>query len=187
MFQENKNNFVRFAIRRKSKLCVKGGNMNKNEILSTILSIPGAEKCRVNKTNFIAIPTEEGYVKVSVGTALAEDTKNHKAFNFDAAVAAYKAHEAETALKAAERANKPVKVKGPNPEAEARRQALDALVGSLPSFTDYTATDILNALAGQVADNVTVMAVGSSAMRLVEAGVLTVTVDEKKKKHYSKA
>ena len=160
--------------------------MTNSEILSTILAMPGAQMCRVNKTNFVAIPTEDGYAKVAIGTALAKDTKAHKAFNFDAATAEYKAWEAETALRAAERANKPVKVKGPNPEAEARRQALDAQVASLPSFTDYTATDILNALAGKVADNVTVMAVGSSAQRLVESGLLTMTVDEKKKKHYTK-
>ena len=161
--------------------------MNKNDVLSVIMSINGAEKCRANKTNFIAIPTEDGIVRVSVGTALAEDTKNHKAFNFEAAKADYKAWEAESALRAAERANKPVKVKGPNPEAEARRQALDAQVAGLPSFADYTATDIMNALAGQIAENVTVMAIGSSAMRLVEKGVLTMTLDEKKKKHYTKA
>ena len=161
--------------------------MNKSEILSTILAIPGAVMARQNKTNFVAIEGEDGIVKVAVSAALAEDTKNHKAFNLDAAVAEYKAWEAEGALRAAERANKPVKVKGPNPEAEARRQALDAQVAGLPSFTDYTATDILNALAGQVADNVTVMAVGSSAMRLVEKGVLSMTLDEKKKKHYTKA
>ena len=160
--------------------------MNKNDVLSVILGVDGAVMCRQNKTNFVAIPTEDGIVKVSIGTALAEDTKNHKAFNFEAAKEAYKAWEAEGALRAAERANKPVKVKGPNPEAEARRQALDAQVAGLPSFSDYTATDILNALAGQVADNVTVMAVGSSAMRLVEKGVLTMTMDEKKKKHYTK-
>ena len=161
--------------------------MNKSEILSTILGMPGATMARQNKSNFVVIPTEDGIVKVNVGMALAEDTKAHKAFNLDAAVAEYKAWEAESALRAAERASKPVKVKGPNPEAEARRQALDAQVAGLPSFTDYTATDILNALAGQVAENVTVMAVGSSAMRLVEKGLLTMTLDEKKKKHYSKA
>ena len=160
--------------------------MNKNDVLSTVLGIEGATMCRQNKTNFVAIPTEDGIVKVSVGTALAEDTKAHKAFNFDAAVAEYKAWEAEAALRAAEKASKPVKVKGPNPEAEARRQALDAQVASLPSFTDYTATDILNALAGKVAENVTVMAVGSSAQRLVEQGLLSMTLDEKKKKHYTK-
>ena len=160
--------------------------MNKNEILSTILAIPGAQMARQNKTNFVAIEGEDGIVKVAVGGVLANDTKAHKAFNLDAAVAEYKAWEAESALRAAERANKPVKVKGPNPEAEARRQALDNLVAGLPSFTDYTATDILNALAGQVAENVTVMAIGSSAMRLVDKGILSVNYDEKKKKHYTK-
>jgi len=161
--------------------------MNKSEILSTILGLPGAAMARQNKSNFVVIPCEDGIVKVSVGMALAEDTKAHKAFNLEAATAEYKAWEAESALRAAERANKPVKVKGPNPEAQARRDELDAKVGALPSFTDYTATDIMNALAGQIAENVTVMAVGSSAMRLVDKGILTLTVDEKKKKHYSKA
>ena len=161
--------------------------MTKNDVLSTIMGIDGAAMVRQSKSNFVAIPCEDGIVKVSVSTALAEDTKNRKAFNFEAAVAEYKAYEAETALKAAEKANKPVKVKGPNPEAQARRDELDAKLADLPSFTDYTATDIMNALAGQVAENVTVMAVGSSAMRLVDKGVLTMTLDEKKKKHYSKA
>ena len=161
--------------------------MNKSEILSTILGLPGAAMARQNKTNFVVIPCDDGIVKVSVGMALAEDTKAHKAFNLEAATAEYKAWEAESALRAAERANKPVKVKGPNPEAQARRDELDAKVGALPSFTDYTATDIMNALAGQIAENVTVMAVGSSAMRLVDKGILTLTVDEKKKKHYTKA
>lgn len=160
--------------------------MTKNDVMTTILSIAGAEKCRHGHANFIAIPTEDGIIKVSITTTLAEDTKRYKAFNFEAATAEYKAWEAASALKAAERANRPVKVKGPNPEAEARRQALDALVCALPTFTDYTATDILNALAGQVESNVTVMAVGSSAKRLVEQGVLSVSVDEKRKKHYSK-
>lgn len=161
--------------------------MNKSEVLATLLNIEGATMCRQNKSNFIAIPTEEGIVKVSIGTALAEDTKNHKAFNFEAAAAEYKAWETAAALRIAERANKPVKVKGPNPEAQARRDALDAQICGLPAFEKQTATDILNALAGQVAENVTVMAVGSSAMRLVEKGVLSMELDEKKKKYYTKA
>lgn len=160
--------------------------MNKTEILNTILAIPGAQMARQNKTNFVAIPSEDGIVKVAVGTALANDTKAHKAFNLEAAVAEYKAYEAETALKAAEKANKPVKVKGPNPEAQARRDELDAKIAGLPSFTEYTATDILNALAGQVAENVLVMQIGSSAKRLVEKGVLTSEVKEKKT-YYTKA
>lgn len=86
------------------------------------------------------------------------------------------------------KATKPVKVKGPNPEAQARRDELDAKVSSLPAFTEYTATDILNALAGQVAENVTVMAVGQSAKRLVDKGVLTVSNrDGDKKSYYTKA
>ena len=162
--------------------------MNTNEILNTILSIPGASMARQNKTNFVVIPTEDGVVKVAVGTALANDTKAHSAFNMEAAIAEYKAYEAEKALKEAERANKPVKVKGVNPEAQARRDELDAKVASLPSFTEYTATDILNALSGQVAENVTVMAVGSSAKRLVEKGILTVgTREGDKKSYYTKA
>ena len=161
--------------------------MTISEILSSVLSLNGAEMARANKTNFVVIPVEDGYAKVEIKAALAQDTKNHKAFNAEAAKAEYRAWEAEKAVRIAERANKPVKAKGGNPEAQARRDELDAKVGALPAFADYTATDILNALAGQIAENVTVMAVGSSAMRLVEKGVLTMTMDEKKKKHYTKA
>jgi len=162
--------------------------MTKTEILNTILSLTGAQMARANKTNFVIVPTEdEGYVKVNLTTALAMDTKNHKAFNAEAAIAEYKAYEAEKALKEAEKANKPVKEKGVNVEAQARRDALDTAITGLASFTDCTATDILNALAGVVPENTTVMAIGSSAMRLVDKGILTVTMDEKKKKHYTKA
>jgi sRNA-binding protein len=162
--------------------------MKTNEILNAILAIPGAQMARQNKTNFVVIPTEDGYTKVAVGTALAKDTKAHKAFNAEAAIAEYKAYEANKALREAEKASKPAKVKGPNPEAQARRDELDAKISALPSFTDYTATDIMNALAGQIAENVTVMAVGSSAKRLVETGVLTVgTREGSKKSYYTKA
>lgn len=162
--------------------------MNKNEILNTILSIPGATMARANKSNFVVIPAEDGIVKVEMKTALATDTKNRKAFNLEAAVAEYKAHEAEVALREAEKANKPVKVKGPNPEAQARRDELDAKVTALPAFAEYTATDIMNALAGQVAFTLTPMNVGQSAKRLVERGVLTVgTKENDKKPYYTKA
>lgn len=162
--------------------------MNKTEILNKILEIPGASMARQNKANFIAIPGDDGVVKVSVGTALAYDTKAHKAFNLEAAVAEYKAWEAEAALREAERANKPVKVKGPNPEAQARRDELDAVIGAMPSFTDCTATDIMNAIEGKVAFTLTPMNVGQSAKRLVEKGVLTVGNREgDKKSYYTKA
>jgi hypothetical protein len=158
--------------------------MTNVEILNTILSIPGAQMARANKTNFVVVPTDEGFVKIAVANALAKDTKAHKAFNAEAAIAEYKAYEAEVALREAEKVNKPVRVKGPNPEAQARRDELDAKIAALPSFTEYTATDILNALAGQVAENVTVMAVGSSAKRLVEKGILTMGNREGDKKSY---
>ena len=160
--------------------------MNTNEILNTILGIPGAQMARTNKTNFVAIPTDEGFVKVAVSVPLAKDTKNHKAFNADAAVAEYKAWEAEKALREAEKANKPVKVKGPNPEAQARRDELDAAIIALPSIVAMTATDIANAV--KVSYDVTPMLAGSAAKRLVEKGVLVVTNRENDKKpYYTKA
>jgi len=162
--------------------------MNTNEILNTILAIPGAQMARANKTNFVVIPTEEGYAKVAVSATLAKDTKAHKAFNAEAAIAEYKAHEAEVALREAERANKPVKVKGVNPEAEARRNELDSVIGSMPSFTEYTATNIMDAINGKVAFTLTPMNVGQSAKRLVEKGVLTVSTREgDQKSYYTKA
>jgi hypothetical protein len=161
--------------------------MNMNGILQSILSLEGATMCRQNKTNFVAIPTEDGIVKVNVSVALAKDTQNHKAFNFEASKAEYKAYVAEVARKEAEKASKPVKVKGVNPEAQARRDAIDKAIADMPSFTDYTATDVMNALTGVIAENTTVMAVGSSAMRMVEKGVLSVRMDEKGKKFYTKA
>lgn len=162
--------------------------MTINELKNMILSANGAANARANKTNFIVVPCDDGVAKVEVKTALAKDTKNHTAFNMEAAVAEYKAWEAETALREAERASKPKTVKGPNPEAQARRDALDAQVAGLPAFTEYTATDIFKALEGQLASNVTVMAVGSAAKRLVEKGVLTTSTREgDKKTYYTKA
>ena len=161
--------------------------MKQNEVLNAILSLEGATMCRTNKTNFVAIPTEDGIVKVNVGVALAVDTKTHKAFNFEAAKAEYKAYVAEKAQKEAEKANKPVKVKGVNVEAQARRDALDKAIEEMPNFTDCTATDVLNALAGVIPSETTVMAIGSAAMRMVEKGVLSVRKDEKGKKFYTKA
>ena len=162
--------------------------MTINELKNVIMGIEGAAMARANKTNMVVIPCEDGVAKVNVTVALAKDTKNHAAFNMEAAVAEYKAWEAEAALKAAERASKPKTPKGPSPEAQARRDELDAKIGALPSFTEYTATDIFNALAGQLPENVLVMQVGSSAKRLVAAGVLTTSTREgDKKTYYTKA
>lgn len=162
--------------------------MNTNEIMNTILAIPGAQMARANKTNCVLIPTEDGYAKIAVSVPLTKDTKTHKAFNAEAAIAEYKAWEAEAALREAEKATKPVKVKGPNPEAQARRDELDAVIGAMPAFAECTATDIMNAIEGKVAFTLTPMNVGQSAKRLVEKGVLVVvTKDGDKKSYYTKA
>jgi len=162
--------------------------MNTNEILSKILEIPGAVMGRANKSNFVVVPTEDGYAKVAITAALNKDTKNHKAFNAEAAIAEYKAYEAEVALREAEKASRPAKVKGSNPEAQARRDELDAVIGSMPAFTDCTATDIMTAIEGKVAFTLTPMNVGQSAKRLVEKGVLVASTKEgDKKSYYTKA
>ena len=162
--------------------------MTKNDVMNVVLGITGAQMARQNKTNFVVIPAEDGIVKVAVGGVQAADTKAHKAFNLEAAVAEYKAWEAESALRKAEQASKPARVKGPNPEAQARRDELDAVIGAMPSFTDCTATDIMNAIEGKVAFTLTPMNVGQSAKRLVEKGVLVVaTKDGDKKSYYTKA
>ena len=162
--------------------------MTINEVLTAVMGIAGATNVRANKSNFIAIPCEDGIAKVEIKAALMKDTKNHKAFNFEAAVAEYKAWEAEAALREAERAARPAKPKGPNPEAQARRDELDKVIGEMPSFTDCTATDIMNAITGKVAFNLTPMNVGQSAKRLVDKGILVVGTHEgDKKAYYSKA
>jgi len=162
--------------------------MTINELKTILSGIEGAQNARANKTNFIVVPCEDGIAKVNMQVALAKDTKNHTAFNLEAAIAEYKAWEAEGALRAAERAAKPKVVKGPNPEAQAKRDELDAKITALPAFTEYTATDIFNALAGQLPENMLVMQIGSAAKRLVKAGVLTVsTKDGDKKSYYTKA
>lgn len=160
--------------------------MTINELKTLISGIEGATNARANKMNFIVVPCEDGVAKVTVQAALAKDTKKHVAFNMDAAVAEYKAWEAETALKAAERANKPVKVKGPNPEAQARRDELDAAIMAMPSFAEMTATDIANAV--KVSYDVSPMLAGSAARRLVEKGVLVMSNRENDTKpYYTKA
>ena len=160
--------------------------MTISEILSNVLSMEKAQMGRHNKTNFVVIPVEDGYAKVEIKAALAQDTAKHTAFNAEAAIAEYKAWEAERALKIAEKANKPTKVKGPNPEAQARRDELDAAIVALPSFVEMTATDIANTV--KVSYDVTPMLAGSAAKRLVEKGVLVVTSRENDKKpYYTKA
>ena len=159
------------------------------EIINAVMSLENAKMARTNKTNHIQIPTEDGgFAKVTIQAAQMGATKAHEGYNAEAAVAEYKAWEAEAALRAAEKASKPVKVKGPNVEAQARRDEMDAKITALPAFKEYTATDIHKALGYTAADKVLPMHVGQSAKRLVEKGVLTVSTREgDKKPYYTKA
>lgn len=159
--------------------------MTINELKNVIMGIEGATMARSNKTNFVVVPCEDGVAKIEVKAALAQDTKNRTAFNLEAAVAEYKAWEAEAALRAAERAAKPKTVKGPNPEAQARRDALDAAIVAMPAFASQTATDVFNALP-EAQRPKTVMMVGSALKRLVEAGIVTAAraEDPKDQKSY---
>jgi len=163
--------------------------MTIQELTNVLMGVDGAVMGRVKNSNFVIVPLEDGgYAKVNVSKALMEDTKTHAAFNYETAVADYKAWEAAAAMREAERASKPKTPKGPSPEAQARRDELDSMITNLPAFTEYTATDIRAALADKLPSNVLVMQVGQSARRLVEKGVLTVATHEgDKKPYYTKA
>ena len=91
MSKDKKTNLCRVVCRILNHR-VKGVYMNTNEILNTILSIPGASMARQNKTNFVVTPTDDGYTKVAVSGVLTKDTKAHKALNAEAAFAEYKAY-----------------------------------------------------------------------------------------------
>ena len=83
--------------------------MTISELKALISGIEGAVNGRQNKTNFVIVPCEDGIVKVSTAVAIDKDTKTHKAFNMEAAIAEYRAWEAEGIARAAEKANKPVR------------------------------------------------------------------------------
>ena len=160
--------------------------MTISEILAHVLTLDGAVMGRRSKTNYVVIPIEDGYATVKITKAIMVDNKRTHGFNYEAAVAEYKAWEAEAALRVAESANHVVKTKGPNPEAQARRDELDAAIEALPSFAEYTATDIANAV--KVSYEVTPMLAGSAAKRLVAKGVLIPSARENDKKtYYTKA
>lgn len=164
--------------------------MTKNELMEALIGFGGAN-VRTGKTNFIAIPTgdaEQPYIGVKVTELLAKDTKSHSAFDFEAAKREYDLYQREAEVKAAERAAKPKAVKGPNPEAQARRDALDAAIKALPAFATATATEVLNMLpeSAQPQSGIPSAQVGASLKRLVEAGeiVMTNSDDPKDRKPY---
>lgn len=156
------------------------------EIRNSISSMTDAVLCR-NKTlgNFVAIPTEDGYVAVKVSALLNKDTENHKAFDVESAKAEYEAF----AKAQEEKANKPKKEKVVNTEAEARRQQYDAEVVNFFATTAdkghwYSATEVKSAIPAFA--EVTVMAVGSALLRVAnsENAPIVCEKDSKKKNLY---
>ena len=152
---------------------------NFESIMTAVSSIEGATMVRKGNENFFAIPMEDGtYAKISVGHLLSRDTKANKAFDFTSARAQYECWKTEADAKA----NKPKKVKGPNVEAQKKREIMDAMleayVGTMNG--EFTATDVLNGCK-ELPTNTTVMAVGSSLIRLADKGVISFRMDGKKK------
>lgn len=153
------------------------------EIRNSISSMTDAVLCR-NKTlgNFVAIPTEDGYVAIKVSALLNKDTENHKAFDVESAKAEYEAF----AKAQEEKANKPKKEKVVNAEAEARRLAQDAEVAMFFKTAEkgkrYTATDVKNAVPAFA--DITIMAVGSALLRCAKDGVIATEKGEKGKNLY---
>lgn len=156
-------------------------------VIETILSTyAGSALCRSKSNgNFVAIPTgdaEQPYVSVKVGDLLAKATKVNPAFDFDSAVAEYTAFEQAQI----EKANKPKASKGVNPEAQARRDAMDAEVRGFFATAEqgkrYTVTEIANAVPA-FADAI-IMQVGSACKRVAESGDIRTEKGEKGKNLY---
>lgn len=163
--------------------------MSTNEIFAAVLSqFPGAAMVRKSKQTFIAVPmgeNEDGvmtYAKVAVGALLSKDTKTNTAFDFDAAVAEYAEWETTQAEKAAK--PKAEKKSGADPEKQAakaaRQKALLAWLIANPG--EHTSTQIKDGMPEVYADQ-TIMAVGSDAKALWEAGEIN-RREEKTKKFY---
>lgn len=155
------------------------------EIRNLVSSITGATMCRSKSMgNFIAIPTDEGYVSVKVGTLLAKDTKTNKAFDIEAATAEY----AEFEKAQAERAAKPHKEKVVNVEAQARRDMLDedivAFFDGADADRNYTVTEIWESFPADTFK--TIMECGSACKRVASTGAI-VCVTEGRKNLYHKA
>ena len=167
-------------------------NMQKEKIMMTIAeirnlvsSIEGAALCRSKSMgNFIAIPTDEGYVSVKVGTLLAKDTKTNKAFDIEAATAEY----AEFEKAQAERAARPHKEKAVNVEAQARRDMLDQTIATFFEGADadrnYTVTEIWESFPADTFK--TIMECGSACKRFASTGAI-MCVTEGRKNLYHKA
>jgi hypothetical protein len=146
-------------------------------MISSILSqFPGSAMVRNEKAkaNFIAVPkgeNEDGvmeYASIKVGSLLSKDTKTNTAFDFEAAKAAYEAHAAGVAEKAAK--PKAEKKSGADPEKVAAQAARKeaALAWLIENSGEHTATEVKAAIDPE--NKVTIMQIGSDLKALMQDG-----------------
>lgn len=162
-----------------------------NEIMELLNAhFSDATMVRVNKSNFLAIPTdmiENGmprYLKVQLGSFATRATKTHEAFDFDTARADYE----QWAKESAERASKPKGDNSKKTESSERTRVRTDKIRAYISANDIknaTATDVCTAVFADDPDTKPMM-VGSILNKMVEAGMLDVET-VKGKKTYTKA
>lgn len=165
--------------------------MNANMMIEKFIAEnPGSMMVRRKKVNFIAVPVtnEDGtttYLSVRIGALLAEDTKNNTAFNFAEARAEYEEYEAAKAAAKEAAKNKPSTKREPDPvkaaEKKARQDTIVAWLINNPG--KHTATEIFEALPDVYAGKM-LMAVGSDAKPLVEAGQIGCAREKSKNFYY---
>lgn len=145
---------------------------------------PNSTMVRVNKSNFLCVPNEDGtYTKIAVGGFSTVDTARSQAFDFATAKDAY----AVWAAGAAERA-----AKVGNSVAKASAEASRARTAErLATMENWLAThELVHATATEVAQDATFdgwgnLMVGSILSKMEKAGQIEVA-KEGGKKYYSK-
>lgn len=170
--------------------------MTKTNVIETILTtIPDATMVRT-KSDFIAVPLEDGRfasVKVSILPNKEYTAKNgafHAAYDHEAAVEAYNANqEAVAAKKAAadaERAAKPKKSTA-DPEKAAMRAARQASMMEYVATiagVEFTATELVEALPDLYPKN-DVLSAGSDLAAVARENTQLVNRKEKGKKYWT--
>lgn len=162
-----------------------------NEIMEILNGhFSDATMVRVNKTNYLAIPTdiiESGmpkYLKVQIGSFATKATKTHEAFDYDTARADYEQWAKESAERAAKPKNNNSKKTESSERTRVRTDKIRAYIAE-HEVENATATDICNAVFADDPDTKPMM-VGSILNKMVEAGMLDVET-VKGKKTFTKA
>lgn len=150
--------------------------------LSKEVAVParvGGKDCFLYRTNVVDDNGMPVFATISVTVKNNEATETCAAFDPEAAKVAYTQHQTE----AAEKSSAPKKSKV-DPEAAARRTArLEAvkkwIAESAQPETEYTTTDVYQAIGAEVMTNV--MMCGSTLVAAAEEGLLVYRTEGKKK------